>query len=439
MSLFVAAALALVAPGAANAAYGLLSSQSGMGGSPMDVNAIDQVIALADGSAGGGPFGIVIYDRTGRVVGGFGDNGTMPPEPWVSGLDLAADPDNNIWVADTSHDQILKFSPAGKLLTQVGGSGTGDAQFRYPIGIAADQLGNVYVADALNNRVQKFSSSGTLLTKWGTPGSAPGQFGHPAGVDVGLDGTVFVSDWSNGRYQAFTSNGELIRVFGQTSFGEDPTDQPPPPRPVAATDDGSVFVMDSYSGLRTTVARFGPTGALAENFGCPGPGNRPLALATRNDEVFVGRAQESPSDHRPGVPSRVEVYGEGGVGWQDLCPPPFLSLRTPAKQRASDLKATVTCPGQACTVRLGGSLKRNAERGRDRIALEAVDVPLEKGVAKTVQLSAKRPRLAAQLAREPKRERRHWRAEIVGVAKFAFTVSPSFPEQANAKSISSIK
>jgi DNA-binding beta-propeller fold protein YncE len=49
-----------------------------------------------------------------------------------------------------------------------GTEGSGDGQFRDPIGVATDADGSVYVADTdNNNRIQKFTSNGAFLTEWG--------------------------------------------------------------------------------------------------------------------------------------------------------------------------------------------------------------------------------------------------------------------------------
>ncbi|TLX94090.1 MAG: hypothetical protein E6K91_07435, partial [Thaumarchaeota archaeon] len=41
-------------------------------------------------------------------------------------------------------------------LSNFGGTGYGDGQFKAPSGIALDSSGNIYVVDAINNNVQVF-------------------------------------------------------------------------------------------------------------------------------------------------------------------------------------------------------------------------------------------------------------------------------------------
>ena len=56
-------------------------------------------------------------------------------------------------------------------LTKWGGFGSGDGQFRFPVGVAVDGSGYVYVLD--DNRVQKFGLGYDVkIGAWSTPGWA---------------------------------------------------------------------------------------------------------------------------------------------------------------------------------------------------------------------------------------------------------------------------
>jgi len=65
---------------------------------------------------------------------------------------------------------VRKFTPAGTFITQWGGLGSGDGQFREVQGIAVDSAGNVYVADTDNHRVQTFIP---VITPVPPSGNAP--------------------------------------------------------------------------------------------------------------------------------------------------------------------------------------------------------------------------------------------------------------------------
>ena len=107
-------------------------------------------------------------------------------------------------------------------ITTWGTSGTGNGQFRIPIGVAVDSTtGDVYVVEADTRRVQKFTSTGTFLTKWGTEGSGNGQFQAPYGVAVDPNtGDVYVTDNETDRVQKFDSDGTFLTAWGSTGTGD---------------------------------------------------------------------------------------------------------------------------------------------------------------------------------------------------------------------------
>ena len=168
----------------------------------------------------------------------------------------------DLYVADTNHNRVLVYDPAGRLLARWGAgggdgtpgseagqfdqpaavavasstagaaagrpplahrgparrerddavvgsvghvhvSGGGDGHFSSPAGVAVDGAGRVYVLDGESNRVQVFDSDGRFLAKWGHRGSEPGEFSQPTAIAVGCAGEVYVADTNNNRVQRF--------------------------------------------------------------------------------------------------------------------------------------------------------------------------------------------------------------------------------------------
>jgi DNA-binding beta-propeller fold protein YncE len=139
-----------------------------------------------------------------------------------------------------------------------GSQGTGNGQFRTPVGIAVDYSNNVYVADSGNHRVQKFSSTGAFITKWGTYGTGDGQFNSPTGVGVGILGNVYVTDADlasayNHRVQWFSSTGGFLGKWGTYGTGDGQFNGP---WRVAVDELGYVYVTDWYN---NRIQRFKPT------------------------------------------------------------------------------------------------------------------------------------------------------------------------------------
>ena len=147
-----------------------------------------------------------------------------------------------MFVAEYNNHRIQKFDSSGNFITKWGSWGTGDGQFRYPIGVAVDSSGDMFVADTANNRIQKFDSSGNFITKWGSWGTGDGQFKYPWGVPVDSSGDVFVADTDNHRIQKFDSSGTYITKWGSYGTGDGQFNQP---IGVAVDSSGDVFVTDS--------------------------------------------------------------------------------------------------------------------------------------------------------------------------------------------------
>ena len=72
---------------------------------------------------------------------------------------VSIDSKDNIYVADTDNDRILKFDSNGKFITKWGSYGEGSTQFNSPSGISIDSKDNIYVADTDNDRILKFDST----------------------------------------------------------------------------------------------------------------------------------------------------------------------------------------------------------------------------------------------------------------------------------------
>ncbi|MCH7940300.1 MAG: hypothetical protein IID13_11245, partial [Candidatus Marinimicrobia bacterium] len=91
-------------------------------------------------------------------------------------------PNGEIWVGDGhrgGNNRVLKFSPDGELLLQLGGGiesiSRESGRFNDPHDLKMDSQGRLFVADRGNNRIQIFSQDGELLDIWT-------QFGRPSGI-----------------------------------------------------------------------------------------------------------------------------------------------------------------------------------------------------------------------------------------------------------------
>ena len=88
-------------------------------------------------------------------------------------------------------------------LKTIGGYGTEDGQFIWPVQIITDSRGCIFVSDEATHRISQFDPDGNFLSKWGTEGDATGQFNSPAGIAFTPDGNLMIVDSKNHRIQNF--------------------------------------------------------------------------------------------------------------------------------------------------------------------------------------------------------------------------------------------
>lgn len=128
---------------------------------------------------------------------------------------VAIDGAENIYVADTEKNRILKIAPDGVVVTLAGI----EAGFSSPHGLALDSAGNVFVADLGNNRVQKITPDGVVSTfagngSWdrrdGTGTEA--AIAHPYGLTIDSADNLFVVDHGNGCIRKITPAAEVTTV-----------------------------------------------------------------------------------------------------------------------------------------------------------------------------------------------------------------------------------
>jgi hypothetical protein len=125
----------------------------------------------------------------------------------LSPVGVAADPTTGrMFVSDNGLNRVTVFSIAtGKYSHHFGSGGTGNGQFRGPVGIAVAPSGHVLVADDLNSRIQVFQPTGSYMRQFGLAGSdstgytGNNQLKEPRGLAIGPENTLYVADAGNKR------------------------------------------------------------------------------------------------------------------------------------------------------------------------------------------------------------------------------------------------
>lgn len=128
--------------------------------------------------------------------------------------DVTWDSQGNIFVADGyGNSRVVKISPGGKWLREVGTYGSGQDQFNTPHSIAADAHDNIYIADRGNRRIQVYDDSlNYVRTIAGV--AVPWE----VCVSPGSPQYLFTGDGATGKIYKLTLTGKVVGM-AQTSLG----------------------------------------------------------------------------------------------------------------------------------------------------------------------------------------------------------------------------
>jgi DNA-binding beta-propeller fold protein YncE len=179
---------------------------------------------------------VLQFDAAGNLLRSWGGKGSGYDWP-VQEHGIFVDGEGSVWLAgnDGKDHQILKFTPDGKFLRQLGKPGQSHgsnslSQLGRPAHMVVAS-GELFVADGYGNRRVVVFDAGTLAYKrhWGAYGERPHDdklppydprvallrsFGNPVHcVRVSNDGLVYVCDRANDRIQVFDKSGKFVNEF----------------------------------------------------------------------------------------------------------------------------------------------------------------------------------------------------------------------------------
>ncbi|WP_187142988.1 hypothetical protein [Terriglobus albidus] len=152
----------------------------------------------------------------------------------ISGLSnprqTAIDASGNIYIADSSHDRVIKETLSnGSYTESTVGSGLSG-----PLGVAVDASGNVYIADSGHGALLKETLSGASYTQSTISSSA----GVPWSIAVDASGNVFAADHQTGRLLKEAPSGSS---YIQSTIGTGLSQ----PSSVATDGTGNVYIADT--------------------------------------------------------------------------------------------------------------------------------------------------------------------------------------------------
>src|SRR4051812_9573070 len=129
------------------------------------------------------------FDAAGNYVRGWGGPGAGYDWP-KSEHGIYVDPERNVWIAGNANEdnQILKFTPDGKFLMQIGRAGKSEGsnsrmQLGRPAHMVLDEKNSeLYVADGYGNRrvIVFEAKTGAYRRHWGAYGGTPSDDKLPA-------------------------------------------------------------------------------------------------------------------------------------------------------------------------------------------------------------------------------------------------------------------
>lgn len=192
---------------------------------------------------------IQVFDREGKFIEKWGvyntTNGELGDAYALFGpRGIVVDVEGNVLVADTGNKRIIKYTPDGQVLQQVGGGGVVGGRFEEPVGLAVSPVdGTVYVADTWNRRIQKLSSSMEFIEEWQVAGWESQDIFNKPYLDVAPNGDLYVADPQFYRIVVHSPTGEIKASFG--TFGNSPENFDLPTGVAIDPNSGIVLVTDA--------------------------------------------------------------------------------------------------------------------------------------------------------------------------------------------------
>jgi streptogramin lyase len=247
---------------------------------------------------------ILRFDKSGKLLKSFGEGLFVFPHG------IFVDRGGNVWITDAQGkdgkgQQVIKFSPDGKVLLTLGKAGVagdGPDTFNQPSDVVVAPNGDIFVADGhggdTNARIVKFSKDGKFIKAWGKKGNAPGEFDTPHAIAMDSKGRIFVGDRANNRIQIFDQEGKFIAEWKQ--FGR--------PSGIFIDKHDVIYVADSESrsqnhpgwkrGIRIGSAKDGAVTAFIPDAE-PDPDHKPTSGAegvAADDSGAIYGAEVGPKD-----------------------------------------------------------------------------------------------------------------------------------------------
>ncbi len=229
------------------------------------------------------------------TTGGFGTPGTFHS---LRRAVVARDGSGDVWAADLWGYTVQRFDADGagawahaQTIGATAPSSTSTALFNSPHGFDHDASGDLFVADTIHHRIARFTAAGDLVSVCGSRGFTPGKFNWPH--DVAVDrttGQLWVADTHQNRVQIVGPDCTPVASISTGPSGS-AMDWP---TGIAIRSDGVVFVSDRNKNRVLTFDRAtrAPLGSFSTGINDPrfldlDPATGDLLLADRGNDRIV--------------------------------------------------------------------------------------------------------------------------------------------------------
>lgn len=219
---------------------------------------------------------IQVFARDGMWLRRFGRTGRGPVQfDFPYSLALRGE---RLYVADRENSRIQILTREGRYLGQIPDPQKNPGLGLVPLGLHAGRDGNLYVTTK-DNHVLVFDQNDRLIREFGKGGYLPGQFSYPNAIVLDRRGRLWVSDSNNARVQIISADGQRVeRIISGFAV----------PQGMAIDDNGRVWVADP---LQHKLYAYGEDGQFLWEVGDRGEGdgqfNFPSGVATYGSEFFV--------------------------------------------------------------------------------------------------------------------------------------------------------
>ena len=229
---------------------------------------------------------VIRYSPDGKLLGEVGYGFGREPGQFTKPRHAAVDDDGRIWVSDEKSDRprLQVFSADGEFSRILAEKGTGPGMLLRAHGMQFDRQQRLFVVDVDNSRVNVYDKAGKFLYDWGQDGLYPGELNAAHGLFIDPSGDVFISGYY-GPIQKFTAEGKFLRAFG---YGE-PPDGPIHFHAIGGDRWGNVYVTVRNLGRRTnevSIIKYNNNGDFVTSWRLSTP-DREVNWVTADDRGLV--------------------------------------------------------------------------------------------------------------------------------------------------------